>query len=526
MGDPRAPRSATGVQATFLVPRADVPSAGSPLVVWGVCTRGDLVCNVGRTGFVDAVRAHRSYAAGAGAAVGAKVATQMSARTSRWARPVHGLVASPGTAGTPMDQALPVLVSEGDAGHVVWSGATGLPPGLDLTSAGHLVGTPTQAGTWTVGYTVSNTGSAVFDHPVPGTFAVTVSAPSSSSRTLSAGGEHTCSVRSDGTLWCWGRNTWGAVGNGQTGPGPKAPARIGSSSAWSSVAAGGASTCGIRESGALFCWGLNNQGQVGDGTTKLRKSPVQIGSATDWSQVSLGWFTSCGLRTDGSAWCWGDNSAGQLAGASGGLRPQPTRIPGEGWSSISVGGWHVCGIKGDGTLWCWGRNTFGQVGNGTTRDQHSPVQIGKDHTWTQVSTSWSHTCGLKASGEVRCWGRNSDGQVGDGTRASRVAPTVVGGLPPMEDVAAGEGTTCSLDRGGQLWCWGGNTYGTLGNGTRSDSTVPVRGAGTFRTLSAGWMHMCAITGSGTSRCWGNNESGQVGDGTAQDAVSPTAPVWP
>ena len=522
-GDPAATRAARGVQAYFRQPRPDVPVPGRHQVVWSVCTRGDVACSVGATRFATAVAIHRSYASGTGAAVLGDVAGRAAARTERWARPIAGLTVPAGSVGASMDVQLKADVADTETSRLLWSDPDGLPPGLSLTEDGRLQGTPTVAGSWDVSYTVTNTRPGLV-HPLRGSVAVRVVdvAP----LTISAGGEHSCAVKQDGTLWCWGRNTWGAVGNGQRGSGPTVPTQVGSATNWGSVAAGGATTCGIRTNGQLWCWGLNNDGQVGDGSRRIRTSPKRVGSDHDWRQVSLGWFTSCGVREDGSAWCWGGNAAGQLGSGSGGYRTAPVRVPGDGWRSIAVGGWHVCGVKRDGTLWCWGRNTFGQRGDGTTSEVHRPAQVGSRAFWESVSTSWSHTCGVLTSGELRCWGRNHDGQVGDGTRANRLRPRTVEGLPAIEQVATGEGSTCALDRDGTMWCWGSDRYGFLADDGSANQLTPVDTGVTLQAISAGWMHACGLTSAGAPRCWGNNERGQLGDGSYVDADRPTSQEWP
>lgn len=522
-GAPAARRSARGVEAYFRRPRADVPVLERYQVVWSVCTRGDIACSVGATPFAKAAAIHRGYATGPGADALRDVGARLAKQTAKWARPIAGQVLPAGSVGAPMDEQLRADVADSETTHLLWSEARDLPPGITLSDDGRLQGTPSEAGTWEVAYTVTNSRPGLV-HPLPGTVSVHVLdvAP----LTISAGGEHSCAVKQDGTLWCWGRNTWGEVGNATRGPEPTVPTQVGKATNWSSVAAGGATSCGIRTNGQLWCWGLNNKGQVGDGTRQVRTTPKRVGTEKDWRQVSLGWFTGCGVREDGSGWCWGGNAAGQLGSGVGGYRTSPVRVPGDNWRSIAVGGWHACGVKRDGTLWCWGRNTFGQRGDGTYREVHQPVQVGTGTFWDSVSTSWSHTCGVLASGELRCWGRNDDGQVGDGTVHNRTRPQRIDGLPAVQQVATGEGSTCALARDGELWCWGSDAYGFLADDGRSNQLSPVRTGITLQTVSAGWLHACGLTSAGASRCWGNNERGQVGDGSRDDAHLPRGQEWP
>ena len=199
---------------------------------------------------------------------------------------------------------------------------------------------------------------------------------------LAAGGEHSCSASTAGRAWCWGRNTYGQVGNGARGTGPKAPYRIGSGSTWTQVAAGGATSCGIVAAGSLYCWGLNNEGQLGLGDRKIRTKP----DAGRRHRVApgLGRLVQhvCGQGGQHRA------GAGRELQPTGRRRhhqdPATRAHAGEGrrgLEQISTGFEHTCGIKTDGTLWCWGRNTFGQVGNGTTADVGKPTQIGTANNW-------------------------------------------------------------------------------------------------------------------------------------------------
>jgi alpha-tubulin suppressor-like RCC1 family protein len=522
-GDPMAPRRAHGLQQWARTPVADVPASGWTVPVSSVCTRADLACHVTHSSFSAAAAVHRGYVGGVAAGVVRTVAGRIFARATRWAVPAHDPAPVIAAQGVALSQQLPVLVASGDREHVVFAGATGLPPGLALDGDGVLSGTPTASGIYTVHFTVTNTASAVFDRPVAGTIQVRVlnQAP----RTVSAGGEHTCSVRFDGTLWCWGRNTWGALGNDDRGPGRSSPLQIGSDTNWATVAAGGGHTCATR-AGTLWCWGLNNKGQLGDGTTDVKTLPERIGTGTGWAQLSADWFHTCGVRTTGTAACWGENSAGQLGDGTRVQRLRPTPVAGDDWASIAVGGWTTCGIRTDHTLWCWGRNDFGQLGDGTTANRDTPTQIGVGKDWAQVSVGWSHTCGVKTTGKLRCWGRGDRGQLGDGAFAQRTEPVEPSGGLPATQVVVGDAHTCALTTDNETWCWGSGDYGQLGTGTGDSSGVPVRAQGSFSSLSAGWMHTCGITLTGPLDCWGNNERGQLGDGTQEDTVTPSTTVPP
>ena len=345
--------------------------------------------------------------------------------------------------------------------------------------------------------------------------------------TVSAGGEFGCGLRSGGDLFCWGRNTYGQLGLGNTGPGPVLPTQVGRNGGWRQVSAGGSTTCAIRGNKSLWCWGLNHRGQIGDGSTTSISRPKQVRGTKNWASVSTGWFHTCGVRTNGSLQCWGDNSAGQLGKGSTQATRALVRVPGRNWASVSAAGWTTCATKRDGSLWCWGRNNFGQLGVGGLSDRSRPTRVGKSRTWRSVALSWTHACGTRRNGTVQCWGRNDQGQVGAGAQVYSQRPFTVPGNHRARSVAVSEGTSCLIDTAGKAWCWGDDRYGTLSASTSNNSTATPRallGGRTFSSISGGWLHMCAQTGSG-SMCWGNNERGQLGSAAvAAPKATPAKPT--
>lgn len=360
--------------------------------------------------------------------------------------------------------------------------------------------------------------------PADGARTVAASARVGATAAVAAGGQHSCRVRGDGSLWCWGSNSFGQLGVGRQGAGTAKPEQVASVTPWAQVAAGGHDTCGIKVNRNLWCWGLNHRGQLGDGTTESRTSPVRVAPRRVWAQVDVGWFHTCAIRTDTSLWCWGDNSAGQLGVGSHANHGTGVRVPGTGWAQVSVQGWNTCATRVDGSLWCWGRNLFGQLGNKTWRDSTTPARVGRGVGWRQVDVSWTHACAVTSGDRARCWGRNDGGQLGDGTRASSNEPRVVAGQHAVAQVAVSEGSSCAVDLDGRLWCWGSNTYAQLGDGAPTVNPTPRERAGSYATLSGGWLHLCATTATAGLACWGNNENGQLGSftttRTARTAADP------
>ena len=228
---------------------------------------------------------------------------------------------------------------------------------------------------------------------------------------LDAGNSHSCRVRADHSLACWGA---GFVGDG-TQAARAVATPVGGT--WRSVSTGSNHSCGVRTDATLSCWGHNFYGQIGDGTEfNNRLVPTQVGSAT-WKVVAAGGNTSCAVRMDGSLWCWGSNDKGQLGDGTTTNRLVPTQVgTATDWRDVSLGGSQACGLRTDGTAWCWGQNGTGQLGDGTTTNRLVPTQVGTDATWTSLSTGDHHTCGTRSDGTAWCWGYNQSGQLGDGSR--------------------------------------------------------------------------------------------------------------
>ena len=208
-----------------------------------------------------------------------------------------------------------------------------------------------------------------------------------------------------------------------------AMAPAGAAEVWRIVSSGGAHTCAIREDSTLWCWGNGSQGALGTGGEADENSPVQVVGDRTWSVVNTGLTHTCGVQSDGSLWCWGANEVGQLGVGDTGQRLVPTQVgTDDDWAAVSSGSEHTCAVKDDGTLWCWGGNLFGQLGQGNFQGfSNVPLQVGTSATWKFVRAGGFDTCALTNAADLFCWGANGFGQLGVGDTANRGIPVFVAG---------------------------------------------------------------------------------------------------
>jgi len=317
---------------------------------------------------------------------------------------------------------------------------------------------------------------------------------------VSAGSFHTVAVRTNGTLWAWGCNGSGRLGDNTVTSRSSPVSVIGGFTDWCQVSAGSQHTAAVRTNGTLWAWGLSFCGRLGDGTTTDRSSPVSVvGGFTDWCQVSTSTnLHSLGVRQNGTAWAWGFNGGGQLGDGTTTERSSPVSVVGgfTDWCQVSAGSSHSLGVRQNGTAWAWGDNTAGRLGDGTTTSRSSPVSvIGGFTDWCQVSSGSSHSLGVRQNGTAWAWGVNN-GALGDGGVTERSSPvSVVGGFTDWCQVSAVSGHTAAVRQNGTLWAWGSNGSGRLGDGTTTNRISPVSVVGGFTDwcqVSAGGCHTAAL----------------------------------
>jgi alpha-tubulin suppressor-like RCC1 family protein len=302
--------------------------------------------------------------------------------------------------------------------------------------------------------------------------------PGANWTSIAEGNFHYLALRSDGTLWASGFNGYGQLGNGSTtSTNLDAPVQVGTETNWSTIASGGHHSLGIKSDGTLWAWGRNAFGQTGNGTNTNSNVPVQVGTGTDWVTIAAGSSHSLGIKSDGTLWAWGYNGTGALGDGTNTNSNIPVQVgTGTDWVSIAggVGGTHSLAIKSDGTLWAWGSNSEGQLGNGTNDDSNIPVQIGTGTDWIAIAGGGSHSLGIKSDGTLWAWGNNIDGQLGDGTNTGSNVPVQVGTGTNWAATAAGYAYSLGIKSDGNLWAWGNNNFGQLGDGTTTASNIALQ----------------------------------------------------
>ncbi len=386
---------------------------------------------------------------------------------------------------------------------------------------------------------------------------------------LGMGGENTCAIKVNGTLWCWGMAGDGAIGDNQTAADRLTPVQVHSDvsstgwSDWKTVDMGLGTTTGVRTNGTAWSWGLPHADSGGYGPWPYpnlnRPGQIQTdtgpGGWSDWLLTNREFSNkSCGLRANGTAWCWGSSANGRLGNGTTtpdlGRPGQVKDSAGTGywsdWKQISVGNTCNCGLRSNGTAWCWGDSDGGCMGNNTTTSAANslPVQV-YDSAGTGYWTDWvkisagksSSTCGLRSNGTAWCWGGDGwTGMLGDGgTSPDGSVPRQVqtdtgpGAWSDWIEISAGESHACGLRVNGTAWCWGANGSGTLGSANttwydRPHQVVTDTGSGAWSdwvSIKAGNSHTCGVRTNGNLYCWGSPSSGKLGDGqTAVDRLYP------
>ena len=373
---------------------------------------------------------------------------------------------------------------------------------------------------------------------------------------VSAGAQATCGV-SSGNIYCWGARGVGQLGNGTWTTAPSAlemvSGQMPSAVSFQSIDAGTYTGCGVGTDAWVYCWGQGQRGGLGNGTATTEYSPQAIvqgalPGGTSFTAVSAGLNYACARTTPGALYCWGRNDAGQLGNTTSDDTNVPTKVatgakpPADSWTSVAAGGISACGISSVGGLFCWGANNLAQLGIGVSGSpQTQPQAVNMVETWKHVAVGTYHACAIASDDSTYCWGDNGNGQLGTGNNTWYKSPTLVS----TANLASGEvfrqlalngDNTCGVTSAKRILCWGLNIRGQLGNGTVSSSWVPVpvsnpvavSGTVEYTAVTAGSSFACGLAATGSAYCWGWNMQGQLGDGTLTDRTSPvavTGQVW-
>ena len=350
---------------------------------------------------------------------------------------------------------------------------------------------------------------------------------------------HSCALKSDGTVYCWGLNAYGQLGNDSTSD-SLIPVQAQISDV-SQITLGAHFVCALKSDGTVYCWGQNYEGNLGNNSTTESHIPVQVQGLSDATYIGAGDSSICAVRSDSSLVCWGSNGSGELGDGTNDQRLTPVQVKGVGGSGnltdvVQVmGGWlQTCAVTSAGSAFCWGGNNSGQLGNNSTEDSNVPVQVVSLSGVNQVSTGMTHSCAVKSDGTVYCWGADYNGQLGDNSYNASLIPVQVvgtagnGQLSGINSVSVGYDFSCALNGDGAEFCWGSNSAGGLGDGSAvSNSYAPVQVKSL--TISTDNINLGSFTNSyalnysvgskGTLTGTAHQTVNQGGDGTTVTAMA-------
>jgi alpha-tubulin suppressor-like RCC1 family protein len=337
-------------------------------------------------------------------------------------------------------------------------------------------------------------------------------APMTGFTRVETNGNHSCATKSDATVWCWGLNSSGQLGDGTT-TNRSRPVQVLDLADVVSVDTGYDYACALKLDTTVWCWGGNGNSSLGDGTTTNRSRPVQVRDSTGLSyltgvtQVSTGYGHACVVKSDGSVLCWGWNHYGIL-GSGGPASSIPKVVPNITTATqVRAAAWHACAVLANAQMSCWGYRFNTSAGlTGIT---------------LLSVTKGQHMCAIASEQTLKCWGYNDHGQVGVNNTTEQASPLTVAGFADVISVSVNNHTTCVVKADGTPWCWGWNAFGQVGVPGSASQLAPVVVSGVtgVSQISAGYSHTCAVLTDTTIKCWGDNRWGQLGDGTTTSTYS-------
>lgn len=356
---------------------------------------------------------------------------------------------------------------------------------------------------------------------------------------LATGEAHGLALCSDKTVWAWGFNGSGQLGDGSFDPRTEA-VKVANLADVIHIAAGSQHSLAVKADGTVWAWGDNGLGQLGDGTTVSRNAPKQVtlpgvGKAT---RVAGGAGHSLALLQDGTLAAWGDNSYGQVGDASNTQRKNAVAVPGlTGVSTLAAGGNHTVVMLNSRELWVWGANNYGQLGLGDTTARNAPARLSGLDGPVDLAGGQGHSLVVLSDGSVWAFGRNMNGQLGNNSTTNALSPVKVSGLSGISGVGAGIQHSLAVSGTGTVYAWGANWEGQLGTASTSacDPNQPtamtcvleptlLSGISGIESVEGGYLFSAALSEEGSIWTWGNNALGQLGDGTTTSNPTPSVVV--
>lgn len=378
---------------------------------------------------------------------------------------------------------------------------------------------------------------------------VTMPAGVASFSSISTNSNFSCAIADNGKVYCWGLGTNGRIGNGSASS-VKVPTVVtmpAGVESFSSISTNSNFSCAIADNGKVYCWGVGNSGQIGNGanasTVSVPTAVTMPAEVTSFSSVSTNANFSCAITNTGKVYCWGTGSSGQIGnGASANVNvPTAITLPSgvESFSSVSTNSNFSCAIANTNTVYCWGDGKSGQIGNGGTSNINIPTSVtipaGVESFSYVVSTSTISSCASANNNKLYCWGANTNGSLGRGDQYYNTPTNLLipAGVSSFNQVSTAANNSCAIANTGKVYCWGDGTSGQIGNGTDASTNLPTQitmpdGVNSFSTVATTGTNTfsCALANTGNIYCWGNGTTGQIGNGASSNVNIPTATTMP
>ena len=367
-------------------------------------------------------------------------------------------------------------------------------------SIGEQIGIPPELWTWGR----NGNGQLGINDTTTRSTPITTSAGGTNWKQVSSSGYHTAAIKTDGTLWIWGRGANGRLGTNNVNDSSTPVTTFAGGTNWKQVSAGGSHTAALKTDGTLWTWGSGDSGRLGNAvTTGSISTPVTtFAGGTNWKQVSGGGGITAAIKTDGTLWVFGSANLRALGNGKtiGDIStPITTFAGGTNWKQVSAGNSHTAAIKTDGTLWTWGDGGYGRLGNASLPDVSTPVTtFAGGNNWKQVNAGNALTAAIKTDGTLWTWGRGTYGRLGNGATAGNISTpvTTFAGGTNWKQVSTKSGThTAAIKTDGTLWVWSRNIYGQLGTNDATARSTPVTtfaGGTNWKQVSSGGDHTAAI----------------------------------